>query len=351
MNRFQVTPRTHQVIFGEPFAEVLRRELPRHGSGSYFLVTTAGMRCRFEAQAPEDILQRCSGRFTEAVPHVPSEVARRACERIAAAKAQLILAVGGGSALDTAKAVAHDLALPIVAVPTNFSGSEVTYNFGLTTGGVKQTIIDPKVLPHTVIYDPAMLSSLSDEVAACSGVNAIAHAIEAMYAVNANPMTGAIAEAGIRNLVAGLAARQTERSTDANAQCLMGAWLCGEVLAQVGMALHHRMCHVLGGTFGLPHAAAHTVMLPYSIEFNYGFAPALSALADLFDPDSLAAGLAAFSRRLGAPTNLGELGFRHEDIAQAARLALATPLNNPRAVNAADVERILAKALAGAVPS
>lgn len=351
MNRFQLTPRTHQVIFGEPLVEVLRRELPRYESGNYFLLTTEGMGRRFEALVPQDIRERCIGRFPEAVPHVPREVARRACERIVATNAKLILAVGGGSAIDTAKAAAHELAVPIVAVPTNFSGSEVTYNFGLTTDGVKQTVIDPKVLPQTVIYDPAMLSSLADEVATCSGINAIAHAIEAMYAANANPMTSAIAEAGIRNLVAGLEARHRQRSADANARCLMGAWLCGEVLAQVGMGLHHRMCHVLGGTYGLPHAQVHTLMLPYSIEFNYDFAPALRSLVDLFSPDSLASGLASFSRRLGAPADLRALGFRHDDLAQAARLALGTPLSNPRPVEQADVERILTKALSGALPS
>jgi maleylacetate reductase len=285
------------------------------------------------------------------VAHVPAEVAERACERAVAADAKLILAVGGGSALDTAKAVAHTLAIPILAVPTNFSGSEVTYNFGLTTGAVKQTVVDPKVLPRTVIYDPALLSSLSGEVAVCSGINAIAHAIEAMYAANANPMTSALAESGVRNLVAGLEARHREHSTDANAQCLTGAWLCGEVLAHVGIGLHHRMCHVLGGTYSLPHAATHTVMLPYSIEFNYSVAPALSALTDLFPNGSLARGLAAFSRRLGAPVNLRELGFRHADISQAARLALAMPLSNPRPVAVTDIEQVLAKALSGALPS
>jgi maleylacetate reductase len=185
----------------------------------------------------------------------------------------------------------------------------------------------------------------------CSGVNAIAHAIEGMYAPNANPLTHAIAETGVLNLVEGLERRYEQRSTDADAKCLTGAWLCGEVLAQVGMGLHHRMCHVLGGTYNLPHAATHTVMLPYSVEFNFSFAPALSALSHLFAGASLAQGLATFSRRLGAPSSLRELGFRHADITRAAQLALATPLNNPRPVAQSDVEQILTKALSGALPS
>lgn len=351
MTRFQVAPRTHQVIFGEPLIEALRRELPRHASGAYFLLTTPGMARRFETLASSDLKARCVGRFTDAVAHVPSEVAERACERALAANAKLILAVGGGSALDTAKAVAHRLALPIIAVPTNFSGSEVTYNFGMTIDGVKQTIIDPKVLPHVVIYDPTLLATLSAGVAVCSGVNAMAHAIEGMYAPNANPLTNAIAELGVFNLVEGLQARFARSSVEADAKCLTGSWLCGEVLAQVGMGLHHRICHVLGGTFNLPHAATHTAMLPYSVEFNFSSAPALNTLTDLFEGVSLARGLATFSRRLGAPSSLQELGFRVADVAKAAQFATATPLNNPRSVTQADVEQILAKALSGALPS
>jgi maleylacetate reductase len=351
MTSFQLTPRTHQVIFGEPMIDVLRRELPRHAQGSYFLITTAGVGRRFEAAVPSDIRERCIGRFADAVAHVPREVAELACERARAADAKLILSVGGGSALDTSKAVAHQLALPIIAVATNFSGSEVTFNFGMTVDGVKRTIIDPTVLPHTVIYDPAMLATLPAEAAICSGVNAMAHAIEAMYAPNANPLTSAIAATGIRHLVEGLAQRDSQGTSDANAKCLTGAWLCGEVLAQVGMGLHHRICHVLGGTFNLPHAATHTVLLPYSVEFNFDFAPALGVLTDLFPNTSLARGLAIFSRRLGAPPSLGGLGFRQADIARAAQLALATPLSNPHPVAEGDMREILVKALSGALPS
>lgn len=351
MSRFQITPRTHQVVFGEPLMEVLRREISQSPDGTYFLLTTPGMGRRFEAMAPDDVRERCIGRFTDAVSHVPSEVAERACERALATNAKLILAVGGGSALDTAKAVAHKLALPIFAVPTNFSGSEVTFNFGMTVDGVKRTIIDPKVLPRTVIYDPAMLSTLSAEVAVCSGVNAMAHAIEGMYAPNANPLTQSIAEAGVLNLLEGLETRHVQRSTDADAKCLTGAWLCGEVLAQAGMGLHHRICHVLGGTFNLRHAATHTVMLPHSVEFNFSAAPVLNGLSGFFKETSVARGLAVFARRLGAPSSLKELGFAAADIARAAQLAVSAPMSNPRPVVQADVEQILAKALSTTLPS
>lgn len=351
MHKFQVTQRAHQVIFGEAVAEVLGREIGSQAIQSFFLVSTPGMGRRFESLVDCDVLARCAGRFTESVPHVPEEVALLAAERVRSSGAQAILAVGGGTAIDTAKAVSHRLHLPIIAIPTNFSGSEVTWNFGLKRNGVKNTVVDPSVLPKTVIYDPALLSTLSAKDAICSGVNAIAHAIEGMYAANLNPLTSAIAEAGVRALATGLPARHDKGRLEADGLCLSGAWLCGEVLSQVGMGLHHRICHVLGGTYNLPHAATHTVMLPYSIEFNYSFAPALSALAGVFGDTSLARDLASFSRRLGAPANLQELGFGASDIADAARLALATPVVNPRQVMRSDIEEILSRAVGGRLAS
>jgi maleylacetate reductase len=347
--RFEITQRAHRVIFGEGMNDVLRGEIATGALGPYALITTAGMARRFESLTTPDVRASQLGAFSDAVPHVPEEVAQRAIDRVRTCGALHLLAFGGGSALDTAKAVCHRLHLPIIAVPTNFSGSEVTWNFGMTSNGVKQTVRDPNVLPQTVIYDPALLSSLTLQAAACSGMNAIAHAIEGLYATNANPLTTAAALQGIRSVISGLFARRAG-DPHADARCFAGSWLCAEVLSQVGMGLHHRICHVLGGTFGLSHAATHTVMLPLSIDFNYDSTPALAALSNLFDGHSLAAGLATFSRRLGAPSSLGELGMPELDLARAAKLALATPLTNPRRVTVADVQDILAKAFVGQMP-
>lgn len=348
-DRFEVVYRSHRVIFGEGVNAALRREIGSGALGPYVLIATAGMAKKFESLMTQDVLAARTGTFASAVQHVPEEVARRALATVRGCAAAHIVAFGGGSSLDTAKAVSHGLGVPIVAVPTNFSGSEVTPNFGLTSEGVKRSVLDPKVLPRTVIYDPALLSTLAPQEAACSGMNAIAHAIEGLYAANANPFSCAVGLAGIRMLVCGLGARQGGKP-DADAQCLAGSWLCAEVLSQVGMGLHHRICHVLGGTFGLAHAATHAVILPHAIEFNYKFAPALAALDALFGRVSLAAGLAMFSRRLGAPATLSELGLPERALAQAARLTLALPLSNPRPVTVADVQDILANAFVGQIP-
>lgn len=351
MRPFQLMQRAHQVIFGEAVADVLGRQIGADGIQSFFLISTPGAGQRFSSLANPGVVERCVGRFTESVPHVPVEVAQLAADRAGASGAQALVALGGGTAIDTAKAVAHRLQLPIIAIPTNFSGSEVTWNFGLKIDGVKRTVADARVLPATVIYDPSLLSTLSAKDAVCSGVNAIAHAVEGLYAPTANPLTSAIAIAGIRSLSEGLNARQAEDSfsanrLSANAQCLTGAWLCGEVLSQVGMGLHHRICHVLGGSFNLPHAETHTVMLPYSLQFNAA-TPALSVLEGVFGKASLAQDLAAFNQRLGAPLSLKEVGFSASDIAEAARLATSTPIVNPRAATQADIEAILRQAHQG----
>jgi maleylacetate reductase len=348
-DRFELAQRSHRVIFGKAMNEVLRSEIRSGALGAYAVIATAGMARRFEGLVTQDVLEYRTGTFSSAVPHVPEEVARRARDAVRTCGAVHILAFGGGSSLDTAKAVSHALGLPVVAVPTNFSGSEVTWNFGLTSNGVKRTVLDPDVLPKTVIYDPSLLSTLTSQAAASSGMNAIAHAIEGLYATNVNPLSCAAALAGIRSLVSGLRARQSGKA-HADSRCFAGSWLCGEVLSQVGMGLHHRICHVLGGTFGLPHAATHAVILPYAIDFNYDCAPALAALGDLFGPPSLAAGLAALSRHLGLPQSLCELGLPEGEVARAARLTLAAPLSNPRPVTVADVQDILDKAFVGQIP-
>lgn len=347
--RFELVQRSHRIIFGQGVNDVLRSEIASGALRTYALITTAGMARRFEGLVTQDVLASRTGTFSSAVPHVPEEVARRALDTVRTCGAAHILAFGGGSSLDTAKAVSHWFGLPIIAVPTNFSGSEVTWNFGLTSNGVKRTVLDPEVLPKTVIYDPSLLSTLAPQAAACSGMNAIAHALEGLYATNVNPLSCAAALAGIRSLVSGLRARQGGQP-DVDTRCFAGSWLCAEVLSQVGMGLHHRICHVLGGTFGLPHAATHAVVLPHAIDFNYDAAPALAVLCDLFGRQSLAAGLATFSRHLGAPQSLRELGLPEGEIAQAARLTVATPLSNPRPVAVADVQDILTKAFVGQIP-
>jgi maleylacetate reductase len=339
----------HRIVSGAPVIEVLAGELSALNMRRYMLVSTTNLSSHFDAITDDATRNACAARFTGVIPHVPEPSVMQAIDTARDSSADGLLVFGGGSAMDTAKAVSHRTGLPILAVPTNFSGSEVTWNFGLTVKGVKQTVRNPAVLPRTVIYDPVLLMTLPAGVAICSGINAIAHAIEALYAPQSNPLTHVLAETGIRKMIGGLRrfCENGERTTDAASDCLTGSWLCGEVLSQVGMGFHHRICHVLGGTFGLPHAEVHTVLLPYSVAWNYGHVPALAALSDVFEQQPFARALAEFSVEYGAPCSLEALGLSAAQIHEAAVLATSTPIANPRPVSTSDIEAILAHAFAG----
>jgi maleylacetate reductase len=347
--RFNLEILRHRVVAGSALADVLSDELGKVGIRRYMLITMAGLSERYEELAGPQAIGKMAGRFVDVIPHVPEETVVAAVSTVRSCTADGLVVFGGGSSLDTAKAVSDRLRLPIVAIPTNFSGSEVTWNYGLTVDGVKQTMRNPAVLPSVVIYDYALLSTLPSAVAICSGINAVAHAIEALYAPQANPLTHSLAETGIRKMIGGLQANRDAHgmSLVAAASCLAGSWLCGEVLSQVGMGIHHRICHVLGGTFKLPHAEVHTVLLPYVIAWNYEASPALAALADLFPGKTLAQGLAEFAVRNGAPGALKAVGLRPDDIPKVAQLALASPVSSPRAASVPDIEAILTRAFSG----
>jgi maleylacetate reductase len=348
---FKVELREHRVVFGAPMADVLAAELEALNISRFVLVSSPNLAKRFDKLAGSAAKQRLAAQFTGVVPHVPAHTVAQATAVARESKADGLVAFGGGTAIDTAKGVANELGLPILAIPTNFSGSEVTWVFGVTADGVKVPKYNRNVLPRAVIYDPSMLLTLPKGVVVCSGINAIAHAVEALYSPQINPLTQALAETGIRKMIGGLKGLLADVDEGAReqaaAQCFSGAWLCGEALSQVGMGIHHRISHLLGGTYGLPHSDAHTVMLPYSIALNVGHVPALAALSDLFPGKPLALGLAEFAIAHGAPRSLEALGFSSNDIADAAALVLRTPVANPRPIAIGDVEAMLRHAHAG----
>jgi maleylacetate reductase len=347
--RFSVHPREHRVRFGESITEVLGEELTALRAVTPLLISSQRGAAALEQAFRGSALPYVDA-FTEILPHVPDRVAQ-AAERLAVRNGtDCIVAFGGGSALDTAKAVAHQRHIPIIAVPTTLSGSEVTFNFGLTVDGVKQTIVDSGVLARVVIYDPALFRSLAPLELTCSGMNAIAHAVEALYGSHANPLTTSIASAGIEYMVRGLPHHRTDATLDAITHCMHGAWLCGEALAQVGMGLHHRLCHVLGGTYALQHAQTHTVLLPHVAAFNEPWTETLKPLRKLFDGDTLAVGLRRLADDLGAPTSLQSLGLPEAALEPAVDLALATPVDGPRRPTKPALLALLRRAWGGAQP-
>jgi maleylacetate reductase len=297
---------------------------------------------------------RAAGVLAEARMHVPIEVARRARELAAELGADGCVAVGGGSAIGLGKAIALEHDLPVIAVPTTYAGSEMTPVWGLTEGGQKRTGRDLRVLPKIVLYDPEMTLTLPAQMSATSGMNAIAHAVEGLYAPDASPIISLMAEEGARALVTALPRVVADgRDLEARGEAQYGAWLCGAVLAATTMSLHHKLCHTLGGTLDLPHAQTHTVVLPHALAYNQPAAPdarvALSrALGGVPDP---ARELWDFAGRLGVPRSLAELGMQESDIPRIAELAVANPYANPRPVTRDGVESLLRAAWAGDPPT
>jgi len=262
----------------------------------------------------------------------------------------LIIAIGGGSAVGLAKIVACRTGLPIVAVPTTFSGSEATDVWGITQDGRKTTGSDPRALPKVVIYDAALSSTLPTRLALASGVNAIAHAVDGFWAPKADPINTALGAEGLRALVPGLRALVADPGDlEARERTIYGAYLAAVAFASAGSGLHHKICHALGGTFNLPHAETHSVMIGYVAAFNGSCAPdASERITAALGAASPGSGFSALRQDLGTPASLRELGFEESDIGAAAGIILpSVPAGNPRPVAGDDLEILLRAAWAG----
>jgi maleylacetate reductase len=341
-----------RVMFGAGILEKLPDETSRLGLSRVLVLCSPEQEDTGRLVA-DALGEHAVGVLAEARMHVPVEVAHRARELADRLGADGCVAVGGGSAIGLGKAVALEYGLPVIAVPTTYAGSEMTPVWGLTEDGTKRTGRDARVLPRSVLYDPELTVSLPAELSAVSGMNAIAHAVEGLYAPDATPIVSLMAEEGVRALAAALP-RVVGNGADleARGEAQYGAWLCGAVLGATTMSLHHKLCHALGGALDLPHAQTHTVVLPHALSYNQPAAPqavrALSrALGGVTDP---AGELWALAGRLGAPRSLRELGMAERDIPRIAELAMSSPYANPREVTSEAVRAILERAWAGDRP-
>ena len=349
-----------RVVFGAGTARTaLAGEVARLGVSRLLLIPSGSEQSAArELFAP--LADRIAGTFTGVTPHVPVEVADAARKQAAAVGADAVLSLGGGSATGTAKAVALTTGLPLIAVPTTYAGSEVTPVWGLTDGDRKTTGVDARVLPRLVIYDPELTASLPGPVSAASGLNAMAHCVEAFWAPGRNPVSSLTAGEAIRVLATALpAVLRDGADIDARGDLLYGAYLAGTTFAVTGSGLHHKICHILGGRYDLPHAQTHAIMLPYVLAFNAPGAPDAArqigqALAGAglagagLDGGNPAAALQRLAGELGLPRGLRDIGFREEQIAEAARLIEpAVPADNPVPADAVALQALLRRAWAG----
>ncbi|KVA41494.1 maleylacetate reductase [Burkholderia cepacia] len=343
--------RPARVIFGAGSLDHLEREVLELGAQRALVLCTPEQR-DLAQYIVERLGTRAAGLYDRATMHVPIEIARDAQAFARSCGADCAIAIGGGSTIGLGKAIALESSLPILAIPTTYAGSEMTPIYGLTEGGIKRTGSDARVLPKTVIYDPALTVTLPVELSVTSGLNAIAHAAEGLYANNANPVMSLVAEEGIRALARGLpGVRRNTADLGARGDALYGAWLCGMVLGNVGMALHHKLCHTLGGSFNLPHAPTHTVVLPHALAYNAAHAPdAMQRIARAIGTNDAARGLYALALDNGAPVSLKAIGMQEADLDRAADLAAANPYRNPRPIERDGLRALLQDAFDGNLP-
>jgi maleylacetate reductase len=350
---FQYTALPARVLFGFGTIAKVAEELISLGRKRAFVLSDP-----HHATAAAARLVRVLGDLgvhlsTDAVMHTPVEVTERVLEKLVACKADCIVALGGGSTIGLAKALALRTDLPQIVLPTTYAGSEATPVLGETRQGQKSTIRSMQVLPEAIVYDAELTYGLPAAISLVSGINAIAHAVEALYAKDANPVTSSLAEQGIAALGRALP-RIVSDTTDRNARAdaLFGAWVCGSCLGAVGMSLHHKLCHVLGGAFGLPHAETHTVILPHAVAYNAAGAPvAIGRVARALGADHAAQALFDLAATNGALTSLREIGMSYSDLDKAAEAAVESPYWNPRPVERNAIRALLDDAFNGRRPS
>ena len=341
-----------RVSFGPGVRSQVGAEIERLGAKRALVLSTphqADTALAFATEAGP----RAAGVFTGAAMHTPVSVTEDAIKHVQEIDADCLVAVGGGSTTGLSKAIAYRTDLPQIIVPTTYAGSEATPILGQTENNLKNTLKDPKVQPEVILYDAELVASLPVPMTVTSALNAIAHAAEGLYAQDRNPVSSALAVEGMRAFAAALPkVIASPDDLDARGETLYGAWLCGTVLGQVGMALHHKLCHTLGGTFDLPHAETHAIILPHAIAFNAAVVPELLApVAEIFEADGPGEALHIFSEKMGAPRRLSDLGLVEADLDKAAELATKNAYWNPAEITCDGIRALLDAAFHGRRPN
>ena len=348
---FDVAPQPTRVVFGAGRLRELPAEVDRLGWNRVAVLCTPG-RSRLANDVAALLGPACVGVMADAVMHVPADRMQDAADRVRAAGADGCVSVGGGSSIGLAKMLARQDVAPYLAIPTTYAGSEMTPVWGLTTDGAKRTGRDERVRAVTVLYDPDLTLDLPPRVTLTSAVNALAHACESLYAPDRSPLTEAMAVSGVRSITAALPLLDTDpHDHTARESALVGAWLCGSCLGATTMGLHHKLCHVLGGSFDLPHAETHTLVLPHVLSWVLPRAAgARIALAAAVGDNDPATWLWQLSVAAGVPHSLAELGLAASAIDHVVQAVLAAGPFTPRNPDAAELRSILEAAHAGAEP-
>lgn len=350
MEPFVYNANPGRVLFGSGTIARLPEEVERLGLTRVLVLSTPPQEAVAHDVA-DRLGARAAGIFPGAVMHTPVSVTEQAMEVVEALGADGVLSVGGGSTIGLGKAIALRTDLPQIVLPTTYAGSEMTPILGETKEGGKTTQSGPRILPEVVVYDVDLTMTLPAGLSGTSGINAIAHAVEALYARERNPVISLMAVEGIAALARALPRIAVDpRDSEGRWDALYGAWLCGVCLGSVGMALHHKLCHTLGGSFDLPHAETHTAVLPHALAYNMpAVAVEMARLTPVLGTDP-ARTLYELAERVGATRALRDLGMDEASIDDATSRALANPYWNPRSLDQDGVRSLIARAWAGDPP-
>jgi len=350
MRSFTHTSSPARIVFGRGSIRQAGEEIRRLGCRRALVLSTPQQVVQAQALATQ-IGDLGAAVFAEAAMHTPVDVTGKAVDAWKSANADCVVSIGGGSTTGLGKAIAARTGAQQVVIPTTYAGSEATPILGETEAGIKTTRRGPEILPETVIYDPDLTDTLPLSLSVTSGLNAMAHAAEGIYAQDGSPVFTLTAIEGLSALKTALPALASNPlDREARDLALYGAWLCGTVLGGVGMSIHHKLCHTLGGSLNLPHAETHAILLPHTIGYIEEAAPEATApVANLFGGKA-GKGLYAFAQSLGAPTRLKDIGADEASLDAIAALATVNPYWTPRALDREAIRALLQRAWSGDPP-
>ncbi|ETN38440.1 uncharacterized protein HMPREF1541_06475 [Cyphellophora europaea CBS 101466] len=353
MDPFEYNANPGRVVFGPGSIRQLPSEIRRLSLSKPLLLTTPQQISQGEdlAKILSDAGITHAGAYNNATMHTPSHITQEAMDFLQSRSADCVVSIGGGSTTGLGKAISVRTGLPHICIPTTYAGSEMTPILGETQDGKKTTRSDPKILPGTVIYDVDLTMTLPAGLSATSGVNAIAHAVEALYAKNKNPIITMMALEGTKALAESLPVIvEKPQDQKARERAQYGAWLCGVCLGSSAMALHHKLCHTLGGSFNLPHAETHTIVLPHALSYNAPAIPdAMEKLASVLpgSEGDATKGLNLLLEKLKVKRALKDFGMEESGIDKAAEIAVSNQYPNPRSVEKEPIRELIRRAWAG----
>ncbi|WP_299323423.1 maleylacetate reductase [Parasphingopyxis sp.] len=328
-------------------------EFIREAGGDKAFVIATGAAFVRHASVIEPVSDSSLTQFDEVQAHCPLPVVDASIDAYEESGADTIVAIGGGSTLGLGKILKAEHGAKFIAVPTTYTGSEMTPIYGRKIEGQKRTKVDAAALPDMVVYDPELTLGLPAHQTASTGMNSLAHAVEALYPEHPNPIAWNLAGEAI-----GLHARALPlcvadgRNIDARIDALRAGFLGGVLVSMVGVALHHALGHVLGGLFDLDHGDYNSAVLPHVVAFNATAVPRVEeVISDRFEVADPGEAIFDFAKKIHAPTSLKELGMPETGIAEVTQAIVAKNPRNPRPITHPSMKRLLSAAYEGLRPS